>query len=151
MTYVLNKYPNLSEKLFYLSIIIPTVVLFVTVIWIIICVEYTLVFQYTWDSWHPIPVCTNIVQFTFRRINANGGCKRLIKRLITITLLCHHAASAFIMPDPTPPPLVITQCWDVQMGQPSHPPPLITQCWDVHMGNLLPKPVITHCWDVHMG
>ena len=46
MTNVLNKYPNVSENLFYLSIIVPTVVLFVTVIRIIICVESTGVFQY---------------------------------------------------------------------------------------------------------
>ena len=38
MTYVLNKYPNLTKQLFDLSMIIPTVVLFVIVIPIIICV-----------------------------------------------------------------------------------------------------------------
>ena len=41
-----NKYPNISESLFNLSIIIPTVVLFVTVTRIIIYVESTYVFQY---------------------------------------------------------------------------------------------------------
>ena len=45
MTYVINKYPNVSETLFYLSIIIPTVVLIVTVIRIIIYVESTRVFS----------------------------------------------------------------------------------------------------------
>ena len=39
MSYVLNKYPNISENYFYLTIIILIVVLFVTVIQIIICVE----------------------------------------------------------------------------------------------------------------
>ena len=38
MNYVLNKYPNLTKQLFDLSMIIPTVVLFVIVIPIIICV-----------------------------------------------------------------------------------------------------------------
>ena len=46
MTYVINKYTNLSETMFYLSIIIPTIVLTVTIIQIIICVESTRVFQY---------------------------------------------------------------------------------------------------------
>ena len=46
MNYVLNKYPNVSN-FFYLSIIILTVVLIVTVIQSIICVESTCVFQYT--------------------------------------------------------------------------------------------------------
>ena len=85
MTYVINKYSKVSENVFYLSMIIPIVVLIVTVIWIMICVESMHVFQYKWDSWHPILVCTNIAQFTFRRIDANGGCKRLIKRPITTT------------------------------------------------------------------
>ena len=80
MTCVINKYPNVSEHLFYLSIIIPTVVLFVTVIRIIICIKSTRVFQYKWDSWHPLIVCANIAQFTFWRIDANGGCKRLSER-----------------------------------------------------------------------
>ena len=46
MTYVLNKYLNVSETLFYLSMIILTVVLIVTAIQILICVESTRVFQY---------------------------------------------------------------------------------------------------------
>ena len=85
MTYVLNKYPNVSENVLYLSIRIPTVVLIVTVIQIIMCVESTRVFQYKWDSWHPILVFTNIAQFTFRLIDANGGYKRPSKRPSTIT------------------------------------------------------------------
>ena len=40
ITYVLNKYPNVSKTLFYLNIIIPTVVLIVAIIKMIICVEY---------------------------------------------------------------------------------------------------------------
>ena len=45
ITYALNKYPNVSENVFYLSIIITKVVLFVTVIRILVFVEYTRVFQ----------------------------------------------------------------------------------------------------------
>ena len=56
-----------------------------TVIWIIICVEYTRIFQYKCDSWHPIIVCTNIAQFNFWRIDENGGCKRPSERPSTIT------------------------------------------------------------------
>ena len=46
ITYVFNKYPNLSKILFYLSIIIPTVLLIVTLIQMIICVEYARFPQY---------------------------------------------------------------------------------------------------------
>ena len=46
MTYFLNKYLNVSENLFYLSVIILKIVLIVTVIRIIVYVEYTRVFQY---------------------------------------------------------------------------------------------------------
>ena len=46
MNYVLNKYLNISENVFYLSIIIPTVVLIVTVIRILLCVKSTHVFQH---------------------------------------------------------------------------------------------------------
>ena len=46
MTSVLNKYLNVTKTLFYLSMIIPKVVLIVIIIQIIICVESTRVFQY---------------------------------------------------------------------------------------------------------
>ena len=46
VAYVTNKYTNISKILFDRSIIIPTPVLFVTVIKIIICVESMRVFQY---------------------------------------------------------------------------------------------------------
>ena len=50
MIYVLYQYQNLSENLFLLlSIIIQTVFLFSTVIRIIICVEFTRVFQFKWE------------------------------------------------------------------------------------------------------
>ena len=84
MTYVLNNYPNVYEKLSYLSIIILTVVLFVSVIRIIICVEPTRFFHCKWYSWHSILVCTNIAQFNFWRIDANDVCKRPSERPSTI-------------------------------------------------------------------
>ena len=46
MTFVIYKYLNVFKILFYLSTIILTVVIFMTVIRIVICVESTRVFQY---------------------------------------------------------------------------------------------------------
>ena len=46
----LYKYPNLSKNLLYLSIIVPTVVLIVTAMRIVICVESMHIFQCKWDS-----------------------------------------------------------------------------------------------------
>ena len=84
-----------------------------TVIRIIIFVESTRVFQYKWDSWHPILVCTNISQFNFQRIDVNGWCKRLSK--LTSTVCCFVITLLVYVSCQLSPPLVITQCWDVQM------------------------------------
>ena len=128
MTYVLNRYPNLSD-FFNLSIIILTVVLFVTIIRIMICVESTRVIQYKWDSWHQILVCTNISQFNFWLIDVNGGCERLIERPRTITSSCHHAASVFIMSDPSPTgDKSVSRCSDGLPPPPHHWLPSVEMC-----------------------
>ena len=82
MTSVLNKYPSVFENLFNLSMIIPKVALFVTVIRIIICVASTRAFHYKWGNWNPILFCTNISQLTFWRTNANDwdGSRRQRQR-----------------------------------------------------------------------
>ena len=136
MTFVLNKYPNISKTLFLPKYNSSDSFFIVTVIWIIVCVDSTRVFQYKWDSWHPILVSQTLHNSLFDasmwKVDANGQAKgRAPYHCCVIVMLVSLSCQI-------PPPLAITQCWYVQMCMFPPLPPMITQSWDVQMGHLPP-------------